>query len=61
MFSSCSHHLTVDDMINCANDGFRKAGRKAKLFRVFGADFDHPTLPSLREGEYLKSLCFNVE
>jgi 23S rRNA (cytosine1962-C5)-methyltransferase len=59
--ASCSHNATLSDLIAAANDGFRKVGRKAKLIRSFGADFDHPTHPALKESEYLKSLTFFVE
>lgn len=61
MLSSCSHHASLQDLINAANDGFRKAGRKAKIIRTFGAGFDHPINPALKESEYLKSLTFLVE
>lgn len=60
MLSSCSHHATVQDLINAANDGFRKVGRKAKLIRTFGADVDHPIHPALKESEYLKSITFTL-
>jgi len=61
MLSSCSHHASLQDLINAANDGFRKVGRRAKLIRTFGADFDHPIHPALKESEYLKSLTFLLE
>ncbi|MBU6141006.1 MAG: class I SAM-dependent rRNA methyltransferase [Proteobacteria bacterium] len=60
MLSSCSHQVTQQDLINAANDGFRKLGRKAKLIRSFGADIDHPIHPGLRESEYLKSITFSL-
>ena len=61
MLSSCSHHATLQDLIIAANDGFRKVGRRAKLIRSSGADFDHPIHPALKESEYLKSLTFILE
>jgi 23S rRNA (cytosine1962-C5)-methyltransferase len=61
MLSSCSHHAGTSELIIAANDGLRKAGRPAKLIRVFGADFDHPLHPAMRESEYLKSLTFILE
>jgi len=61
MLSSCSHHASLQDLINAANDGFRKVGRRAKLIRSFGADFDHPIHPALKESEYLKSITFLLE
>ena len=61
MLSSCSHNATLSDLIAAANDGFRKVGRRAKLIRTFGAGYDHPIHPALKESEYLKSITFLVE
>jgi 23S rRNA (cytosine1962-C5)-methyltransferase len=61
MLTSCSHHATLSDLIAAANDGFRKIGRRAKLIRTFGAGYDHPIHPALKESEYLKSITFLVE
>jgi 23S rRNA (cytosine1962-C5)-methyltransferase len=61
MLSSCSHHASLTDLVAVANDGFRKMDRKARLIRSFGADIDHPTHPTLKESEYLKSITFVVE
>jgi len=61
MLASCSHNATLSDLIAAANDGFRKVGRKAKLIRTFGAGYDHPINPALKESEYLKSITFLVE
>lgn len=61
MLTSCSHNATLADLIAAANDGFRKANRKARLLRTYGAGFDHPIHPALKESEYLKSITFLVE
>lgn len=61
MISSCSHHASLADLTSCANNAFRKANRAAKLIRVYGAGFDHPLHPALKESEYLKSVTFLVE
>ena len=61
MLASCSHNATLADLISAANDGFRKSSRKARLIRSFGAGFDHPVNPALKESEYLKSITFLVE
>lgn len=61
MLTSCSHNAGLSDLLGAANDGFRKANRKAKLIRTFGAGFDHPINPALKESEYLKSVTFLVE
>ncbi len=56
--ASCSHNLSNTDLINVANSAFKKAKRKAKIIRQFGADIDHPVHSALKESEYLKSICF---
>ncbi|NBV05772.1 MAG: class I SAM-dependent rRNA methyltransferase [Proteobacteria bacterium] len=61
MLASCSHNASLSDLIAAANDGLRKADRKARLIRTFGAGFDHPVNPALKESEYLKSITFLVE
>jgi len=61
MLTSCSHHASIIDLINAANDGFRKLQKPARLIRTFGADVDHPVHLALKENEYLKSLTFLVE
>lgn len=61
MLSSCSHHANLTDLTAAANDGFRKAGKKTKLIRTFGAGPDHPVNPAVKENEYLKSITFLVE
>lgn len=61
MISSCSHHASLQDLVNTANNAFRKSNRSAKLIRVFGASYDHPLHPALKESEYLKSITFLVD
>ncbi len=61
MLSSCSHHAAISDLITSAHNGFRKSGCKAKIIRSFGAGYDHPLHPALKESEYLKSITFLVE
>ncbi len=61
LLASCSHNATLSDLIFAANNGFRKSKRSAKLIRSFGAGFDHPLHPALKESEYLKSITFLVE
>ena len=60
MLSSCSHHAKLSDLIAAASKAFFKIQRQAKLIKTSGAGFDHPIHPSLPEGEYLKSLIFQV-
>ena len=61
MISSCSHHASLADLTGTANNAFRKTNRAAKLIRIYGAGFDHPLHPALKESEYLKSITFLVE
>lgn len=61
MISSCSHHASLDDLTSAANNAFRKSNRAAKLIRVYGAGFDHPLHPALKESEYLKSITFIID
>lgn len=61
MLASCSHNAALSDLIAAASNGLRKANRQAKLIRTFGAGFDHPVNPALKESEYLKSITFLVE
>ncbi len=60
--ASCSHNVSLPDLIDAANNGLRKGfagtGRFAKLIRSHGASFDHPLHPALKESEYLKSVTF---
>ena len=58
VFSSCSHHAHVEDLIKHIYLGIKKSGREARLVKVSGADVDHPIHPLLRESEYLKCLVF---
>ena len=64
MLASCSHNVSINDLIEAANNGLRKglagSGRSAKLIRSYGASFDHPLHPSLKESEYLKSITFSI-
>jgi len=61
ILNSCSHNVSVDDLIKTFKDACYKNHKKAKLIRSFGADIDHPIHLSLQENEYLKSLTFFIE
>lgn len=61
LLASCSHNVTLPDLIDAAANGLRKglsSGRSAKLIRTHGASYDHALHPSLKESEYLKSIAF---
>lgn len=61
MLSSCSHNAALSDLLASANDALRKSNRLAKLIRTYGAAYDHPVHPALKESEYLKSITFLIE
>ncbi len=64
LLASCSHNVTLPDLIEAANNGLRKglagSGRSARMIRTHGTSFDHPIHPALKESEYLKSIAFMV-
>ena len=61
MLTSCSHHAKIDDLIHSCQIAFNKSNKNATLIRTFGASYDHPIHPALKENEYLKSLTFFVK
>jgi 23S rRNA (cytosine1962-C5)-methyltransferase len=58
--ASCSHNAGLQDLIKASASGINKAGRNAKIIRIFGAGFDHPLHPFLPESEYLKSIIYQL-
>lgn len=58
--SSCSHHITEQDFLECINSAAAKAGKQIQLVHLNGASIDHPVLPSMKETEYLKFAVFRV-
>jgi 23S rRNA (cytosine1962-C5)-methyltransferase len=58
--ASCSHNASLQDLIRSSASGIDKAGKSAKIVRVFGAGFDHPLHPFLPESEYLKSITYQI-
>ena len=58
--ASCSHNAGLQDLIRATASGIDKAGKDAKIVRIFGAGFDHPLHPVLLESEYLKSILFQL-
>lgn len=58
--ASCSHNASLQDLIRSSAVGIDKAGKSAKIVRVFGAGFDHPIHPVLLESEYLKSITYQI-
>jgi 23S rRNA (cytosine1962-C5)-methyltransferase len=58
--SSCSHHISSEDFIECLNQAAAKSGKKIQLIHYNGASVDHPVLPSMNETEYLKFAVLKV-
>lgn len=58
--SSCSHHITEQDFLECVNSAAAKAGKQVQLVHFSGASLDHPILPAMKETEYLKFAVFRV-
>lgn len=58
VFSSCSHHAYVQDLLVAINAGIQKANREAVIIKISGAAMDHPIHPMLPESQYLKTIVF---
>lgn len=58
--ASCSHHIEPDVFLSLIDESARKAGRSLQLLEWRGAAPDHPTLPAVRETQYLKFGVFRA-
>ena len=58
--ASCSHHAGLQDLIKATATGIDKAGKTARIVRIYGAGFDHPLHPFLPESQYLKSIIYQI-
>lgn len=54
--STCSHHVSGDDLGTTAAQAAVQAGRTIRLMARGGAFADHPSVPGMPEGEYLSTL-----
>jgi len=52
--SSCSHHLSKEIFIDTIRSASVKCGKNIQLLYTNGASLDHPSLPAMKETEYLK-------
>jgi 23S rRNA (cytosine1962-C5)-methyltransferase len=52
--ASCSSHVNRDEFLQTIEDGARLAKREWVFEGLYGAAFDHPSLPAFPEGDYLK-------
>jgi len=59
--ASCSSHLGRDEFLASIRQGVAAAGRSFRLQMVAGAGFDHPTLSTFPEGDYLKFVLGEVD
>ncbi len=57
---SCSGLVSREMFTRTALDAARRAGRRAQILRVSGADADHPVAPECPESEYLKALLLRI-
>lgn len=58
---SCSHAVDLTAFRNASARGIGRGGRRAQLIHTGFAGPDHPILPQLAEGGYLKSLFFRLD
>lgn len=58
--ASCSHNITLEELISASVLGIKKAGKEAKIIAKGNAGSDHPLNPFLKENEYLKSVTYQL-
>ncbi len=56
VLSSCSHYLTLRDLITTVSSGSHRLRRRFRIFRIGHQSPDHPVLPGMPETEYLRCL-----
>lgn len=57
---SCSHHLSLDQLIDTVQEASRHVNRFTQVVEVGGHSPDHPIHPAIPETRYLKSLFCRV-
>ena len=58
---SCSHAADLNAFRNASARGIGRGGRRSQILHTGFAGADHPVLPQLAEGGYLKSLFFRLD
>ncbi|MGA0539149.1 RSP_2647 family RNA methyltransferase [Neotabrizicola sp. VNH66] len=58
---SCSHAADLSAFRNASARGIGRGGRRSQLLYTGFAGPDHPVLPQLAEGGYLKALAFRLD
>lgn len=61
MLCSCSHAADLTAFRNACARGIGRAGRRGPILFTGFAGPDHPVLPQLAEGGYLKALAFGLD
>ncbi len=59
--SSCSYHLDEERFEEIVARSILESGRTARVLQRGGASADHPYLPGMKEGRYLKNLFLWLE
>lgn len=58
---SCSHHVTLEALIEQAARGIQDAKRAGQILFKLSAAADHPAMPQLPESQYLKGLVIRLD
>lgn len=58
---SCSHAADLSSFRNASARGIGRGGRRSQVLYTGFAGPDHPVLPQLAEGGYLKALAFRLD
>lgn len=58
---SCSHAVDLSAFRNASARGIGRGGRRSQILHTGFAGPDHPVLPQLAEGGYLKTLAFRLD
>jgi 23S rRNA (cytosine1962-C5)-methyltransferase len=58
---SCSHAADLTAFRNASARGIGRGGRRGQILHTGFAGPDHPVLPQLAEGGYLKALAFRLD
>lgn len=58
---SCSHAADLSSFRNASARGIGRGGRRSQILYTGFAGPDHPVLPQLAEGGYLKTLAFRLD
>jgi len=58
---SCSHHVSLADFQGTVAAAAGDAGKRVRLLETRGAAFDHPTILTIPETQYLKCLICRVD